>query len=66
LKVTHYKEKPTDEWIEYSCKSVQVNPLPYGPGVFFIRKDKGRLRVCALKWDDGSSWDAYDYGDNDI
>jgi len=60
VRVTHYKENPSDEWIPYSTKSVQVTPKSYGPGVFFIRKDRGRLRVCALKWDDGSEWDAGD------
>jgi len=60
MRVTHYKEKPDDDWIPYSTTSVQVTPKPYGPGVFFIRKKGGRLRVCALKWDDGSYWDAYE------
>jgi len=58
LKITHYKSKPHGEWIPYSSAAVQITPKPFGPGVFLIRKGIGRLAVAALKWDDGSQWDA--------
>ena len=56
MKITHYKSKSTDPWISYSSDAVQVTPKNYGPGVFLIRKDLGRLPVSALRWEDGSEW----------
>ena len=56
MKVTHYRENPWDDWITYPTKAVQVTPKLYGPGVFYIHKEKGLLKVCGLKWDDGSEW----------
>ena len=58
MKITHYKSTSESDWEPYTSNTVQVEPKPYGPGVFLIRKGMGRLQVAALRWDDGSEWDA--------
>jgi len=58
VKITHYKAEPDGEWIPYASAAIQITPKPFGPGVFLIMKERGRLAVAALKWDDGSQWDA--------